>query len=88
MFPTKARKQHYSGFGAISEMMTMQAFPWCVWPGPRTALVFDNNPEFFRAWQMTLLEQQAAGCIIGKDSPAPIVNHALAREKTLRRYHR
>ncbi len=39
-------------------------------------------------WQMTLLEQQAAGCIIGKDYPAPIVDHALAREKTLKRYRR
>ncbi len=39
-------------------------------------------------WQMTLLEQQAAGCIIGRDYPVPIVDHALAREKTLKRYQR
>ncbi len=39
-------------------------------------------------WQMTLQEQQAAGCIIGRDYPAPIVDHALARERTLKRYQR
>jgi deoxyribodipyrimidine photo-lyase len=28
----------------------------------------------------------AAGVVIGKDYPAPVVNHAAAREKTLARY--
>ena len=39
-------------------------------------------------WQMTLMEQRSAGCIIGEDYPAPIVDHAVAREKTLERYQR
>jgi len=34
-------------------------------------------------WQMTLLEQQGAGVIIGKDYPAPVVDHAAARLKAL-----
>ncbi len=39
-------------------------------------------------WTLSPLEQQAAGCIIGQDYPAPVVDHATARKKTLRRYHR
>jgi deoxyribodipyrimidine photo-lyase len=34
-------------------------------------------------WEMTLLEQQGAGVIIGKDYPAPVVEHAVARLQTL-----
>jgi deoxyribodipyrimidine photo-lyase len=37
-------------------------------------------------WAMTASEQQEAGCIIGRDYPAPIVDHAQARERTLERY--
>jgi len=37
-------------------------------------------------WQMTPLEQQAAGCVLGRDYPAPIVNHEEARKRTLARY--
>ena len=37
-------------------------------------------------WQMTPLEQQAAHCIIGRDYPAPIVDHEQARKRTLARY--
>lgn len=34
-------------------------------------------------WTMPPLEQQAAGCVIGRDYPAPIVDHAGARERAL-----
>ncbi|MCG6951684.1 MAG: DNA photolyase family protein [Betaproteobacteria bacterium] len=37
-------------------------------------------------WQMTPLEQQAAHCIIGREYPAPIVDHEQARKRTLARY--
>ncbi len=42
-------------------------------------------PEKFLAepWKMTPDEQQTAGCIIGKDYPAPIVDHASARQAAL-----
>jgi len=34
-------------------------------------------------WTMTPVEQRAAGCVIGRDYPAPIVNHAAQRERAL-----
>ncbi|RCS59537.1 cryptochrome/photolyase family protein [Parvibium lacunae] len=34
-------------------------------------------------WTMPSLEQKLAGCVIGTDYPAPIVEHAVAREKAL-----
>jgi deoxyribodipyrimidine photo-lyase len=37
-------------------------------------------------WRMTPLEQEACGVRIGRDYPAPLVDHAVAREETLRRY--
>jgi deoxyribodipyrimidine photo-lyase len=37
-------------------------------------------------WKMPLDVQQEAGCIIGQDYPAPIVDHAWARERTLAAY--
>jgi len=37
-------------------------------------------------WKMPLVEQQKAGCIIGQDYPAPIVDHVWARERTLAAY--
>jgi deoxyribodipyrimidine photo-lyase len=37
-------------------------------------------------WTMTMAEQEAAGCRIGVDYPAPIVHHAAARKRTLTRY--
>jgi deoxyribodipyrimidine photo-lyase len=37
-------------------------------------------------WKMGRLEQEALGVVIGRDYPAPIVDHAAAREKTLARY--
>lgn len=37
-------------------------------------------------WTMPPIDQQLAGCVIGKDYPAPIVDHAKARERTLERF--
>jgi deoxyribodipyrimidine photo-lyase len=37
-------------------------------------------------WQMAPLEQQAAGCVLGRDYPAPVVDHDAARKRTLARY--
>ncbi|UCC62959.1 MAG: deoxyribodipyrimidine photo-lyase [Anaerolineae bacterium] len=37
-------------------------------------------------WQMPLEVQQAAGCVVGQDYPAPIVDHAWARERVLAAY--
>jgi deoxyribodipyrimidine photo-lyase len=37
-------------------------------------------------WLMGRLEQEALGIVIGRDYPAPIVDHAAARERTLARY--
>ncbi|MDH5263465.1 MAG: DNA photolyase family protein [Betaproteobacteria bacterium] len=34
-------------------------------------------------WTMPPLEQQAAGCVIGRDYPAPVVDHAAQRERAL-----
>ena len=31
-------------------------------------------------------EQEAAGCVIGRDYPAPIVDHAAARREALARF--
>jgi deoxyribodipyrimidine photo-lyase len=39
-------------------------------------------------WTMPPLEQEAAGCVIGRDYPAPIVDHDAARKLTLERYGR
>ena len=37
-------------------------------------------------WAMTDAEQEAAGCVIGRDYPAPIVDHAAERERAMERY--
>jgi deoxyribodipyrimidine photo-lyase len=37
-------------------------------------------------WTMSEAEQDAAGCRIGTDYPAPIVDHAQEREVAKRRY--
>jgi deoxyribodipyrimidine photo-lyase len=39
-------------------------------------------------WEMPAEVQQASGCIIGRDYPAPIVDHAWARERVLVAYSR
>jgi deoxyribodipyrimidine photo-lyase len=37
-------------------------------------------------WTMTPIEQQAVGCLVGRDYPTPIVEHAAVRERTLAAY--
>jgi deoxyribodipyrimidine photo-lyase len=37
-------------------------------------------------WTMSDGEQAAAGCVIGEDYPAPVVDHRAERERALRRY--
>ncbi len=47
----------------------------------RVPVKFIHNP-----WTMPPSEQARAGCVIGNDYPAPIVDHAFARERTLAAY--
>ena len=37
-------------------------------------------------WRMNVAEQSACGVVIGRDTPAPIVEHDAARRRTLERY--
>jgi deoxyribodipyrimidine photo-lyase len=39
-------------------------------------------------WTMRPVDQEAAGCVIGRDYPAPVVDHDRARRITLERYKR
>jgi deoxyribodipyrimidine photo-lyase len=39
-------------------------------------------------WTMRPVDQAAAGCVIGRDYPAPVMDHAAARRVTLERYKR
>jgi len=39
-------------------------------------------------WTMRAVDQEASGCVIGRDYPAPIVDHARARAITLELYGR
>jgi deoxyribodipyrimidine photo-lyase len=50
------------------------------------ALANVPNKFIHAPWTMPPLEQQAAGCIIGCDYPAPIVDHAVQRETALSMY--
>ena len=43
-------------------------------------------PAIHEPWRLGPLEQRAAGCVIGRDYPAPIVDHAMARERSLAAY--
>ena len=45
-----------------------------------------GQPYIHAPWKMPSGEQSAAGVRIGHDYPAPIVDHALARKKTLERF--
>jgi deoxyribodipyrimidine photo-lyase len=47
----------------------------------------DVPPErLAEPWTMTAEEQRAARCVIGRDYPAPVVDHAAARRRALDRY--
>jgi deoxyribodipyrimidine photo-lyase len=37
-------------------------------------------------WRMSEAEQREAGCVIGSDYPAPIVDHAVERRRAMERY--
>jgi deoxyribodipyrimidine photo-lyase len=37
-------------------------------------------------WTMSEDEQRAAGCVIGRDYPEPIVDHAVERRRAIERY--
>ena len=37
-------------------------------------------------WAMSEEQQQAAGCVIGHDYPAPVVDHAQERRVAIERY--
>ena len=39
-----------------------------------------------KPWEMSRAEQEAAGCVIGRDYPAPVVDHKVQRAKALRLY--
>ncbi|MGH2960072.1 MAG: cryptochrome/photolyase family protein, partial [Solirubrobacterales bacterium] len=45
-----------------------------------------DSREIHAPWLMSAERQRAAACMIGRDYPAPIVDHAEARAKTLARY--
>lgn len=51
---------------------------------PELKHVSDNYSS--EPWKMPQSEQEAAGCIIGKDYPEPIVDHAAARQRALEWY--
>jgi deoxyribodipyrimidine photo-lyase len=53
---------------------------WC----PELARVPDER--LAEPWTMDDDEQAAAGCRIGRDYPAPVVDHALARRRAIERY--
>jgi len=37
-------------------------------------------------WRMSAEAERRSGCVIGKDYPPPIVDHAAARERAIARY--
>jgi deoxyribodipyrimidine photo-lyase len=53
---------------------------WC----PELRRVPDD--KLAEPWTMTAEEQEAAGCLIGRDYPEPVVDHAAARRRAIERY--
>jgi deoxyribodipyrimidine photo-lyase len=43
-------------------------------------------PRLFEPWTMSDDEQEAAGCVIGRDYPGPVVDHAQERRVAMERY--
>jgi deoxyribodipyrimidine photo-lyase len=50
------------------------------------ALASVPDKYIHQPWTMPPSEQRRAGCVIGSDYPAPIIDHAFARERTLAAY--
>ena len=42
--------------------------------------------EIHAPWLVSVKRQREAGCIVGRDYPKPVVDHAVARMKTLKRF--
>lgn len=71
-------------------------------PGPKSSLNAEQTGEFvrhfvpelkampakyiYKPWTAPLADQKKAGCIVGKDYPAPIVDHASSRDANLIRF--
>ena len=51
---------------------------------PELAAVSDRH--IHAPWRMSAEEQAACGVLVGRDTPLPVVDHALARQQTLARY--
>jgi deoxyribodipyrimidine photo-lyase len=45
-------------------------------------------PQIHAPWTLDASQQRAAGCIVGRDYPAPVVDHAAQRVKALALYRR
>ncbi len=45
-----------------------------------------TDREIHAPWRVPIARQRAAGCVIGVDYPAPLVDHATARRQALERY--
>jgi deoxyribodipyrimidine photo-lyase len=52
---------------------------------PELELVPDEH--IHEPWKMSVQQQLKFGCMIGKDYPTPIVEHAFARQRALQAYH-
>ena len=78
-------------FTAIDRIYSPVAFPR-KYPGAR-AYVRHYLPELagvpdaflLEPWTMTAAQQRQAGCVLGRDYPLPVVEHAQARERNLSR---
>ncbi len=44
------------------------------------------DEKLFEPWTMSEREQRAAGCVISRDYPAPVVQHKVQRRRALERY--
>ncbi|MCB0859567.1 MAG: deoxyribodipyrimidine photo-lyase [Solirubrobacterales bacterium] len=44
------------------------------------------DDSLVRPWEMSEVEQEEAGCVIGRDYPAPVVDHAEERRFAIERY--
>jgi deoxyribodipyrimidine photo-lyase len=44
------------------------------------------NRLLLRPWQMSEEQQREAGCVIGRDYPGPVVDHAEERQFAIERY--